>query len=607
MTLRPATDIFDLSSIRRRPVKPISDVIGPAVERAFARERALPRRRIYELDGEILSQYVRLCSINSVLVRTANLDFIAWFSAGLDASPAVYLDPRILPLVADGTAPLAGHWAIAGTDDQAGIDGGTTAILADRADIIEFSDSICADVASGRYQFVFLHDVIDIISREFCSAASTAGVSLQFIPGYRSFAVFELDQFTIEARNKLVELIQNYACSISGAPEHLRPRVRKDCDARALVDAITKALARCIQEATAMSQLLEIESTIGPLPSTKDLTAQALARALIQFLDAKLNPVATLFDDRLRSQAQKVCEAIERSFELGQPCPTEELLIVYDILWQLLHIISSMAYHSLPGNKTMRLAVSSLAKCSVKPHAFKPFHEYIFFYRFQELQRRQQSTTIRPEPLRPIDIGSDVDHYIRFWQAVQLVEMLFMMIRRQRPDETIRWLDLGCGVGHIANMVRLEECLPDHNWEIIGVDWNSSFIRMATKRAARQRKFLVGDLKEAINAIGGKGFHIVSAFEVIEHLEDPVMTISDWGAICLDYLIAGSPREERPSWLPPYNHVWTFDRQGFIDILAAAGFKPAFANEAYVGSLSGKGADWLTVICGKNQPLPPTV
>ena len=314
-----------------------------------------------------------------------------------------------------------------------------------------------------------------------------------------------------------------------------------------------------------------------------------------------------LFDPLLRDRVLKACEVVERSFELGLPWPTDALLISYDALWKLLHAVWSTAYHSPAENRTMRLAFDSRDKCAIRPHAFKPFDEYIFFYRFQELQRRELATTLKAEPLKRSRYGGDIDHFVRAWQAVALIEMAFMMIRRQRPNETIRWLDLGCGNADITNLVQLETCLPDQNWEIVGVDWNASAIGIASKRAPAQRKFLVGDAKEARRAIGGQEFHIISAFEVIEHLEDPVTTVMDWRSACSDYLIVGSPRLERPWWAPPFNHVWTFDRQGFCDILSTAGFTPTFANEACVGSIPGRGAEWLTVICGKDKVFPRIV
>ena len=236
--LRRPTDIFDLSSLRRKPVKALNEILGPSVEKSFPRERALPRRAVSELDGAILSQYARLYTIGSVVVRTANVELVSWFSAGLDTSPAVYVDPRIRKLLDGAPAEALSQWSIAGTTDETLASGGVTAVLADRADIIEFSEAICADVASDRRQVLVLHDVLDIASRELCRAANEAGIALHVVPGHRAFAVFQLEPSESEARSQLVALIRSYACSVGEAPEHLAPRARKEDGVAVLLDAI---------------------------------------------------------------------------------------------------------------------------------------------------------------------------------------------------------------------------------------------------------------------------------------------------------------------------------------------------------------------------------
>src|SRR5271169_4989856 len=110
MMLPSPTHIFDLPFLSVRPVHPINDALAPIVARAFKRERATSRRRIDELDGQILSRYARLIPIDRAVVRTANLDMLTWLCAGLDRQPVVHFDTRIPPLLAASGVKFEGYW-----------------------------------------------------------------------------------------------------------------------------------------------------------------------------------------------------------------------------------------------------------------------------------------------------------------------------------------------------------------------------------------------------------------------------------------------------------------------------------------------------------------
>jgi len=135
------------------------------------------------------------------------------------------------------------------------------------------------------------------------------------------------------------------------------------------------------------------------------------------------------------------------------------------------------------------------------------------------------------------------------------------------------------------------------------VDLNKSAIRAATNRALPGRRFMVGDVKDALTHIGQNTFHIISGFEFLEHLEDPVTTLKNYLPFCSDYFIAGSPLCEPQEWLPHPEHLWTFDRRGYEDVFRAAGLNLGFSNEAYIGS-HNTGFDWVTVIGGVGKRFP---
>ena len=80
-------------------------------------------------------------------------------------------------------------------------------------------------------------------------------------------------------------------------------------------------------------------------------------------------------------------------------------------------------------------------QCSITPKSFKPFAEYAFFYQFKEFQNRREDASSKPLFVDRSKLGGPVDHVVRKWQLIGLIEMLFTFIRRERPNETIRWLD----------------------------------------------------------------------------------------------------------------------------------------------------------------------
>jgi hypothetical protein len=593
-----------------RPIVAINDLLAPTVAKAFTRDSTTVRRFIENIDAEILSQYARLLSIKQVILRTANMDMLSWLCAGLDAPPTAYLDERLPPLLATSEIKFAGHWVLAGTGADLNKDNreDVSVILADRADIIQFSDELLADISSIGPQFLVIYDVKDLPTQDFIKAARESEIKIEIIPAHRSFAVCDLDGSSCSS---LKNCFKKYIGALREAPEHLRPRVQKEGDWPLLIELAANALRRSYDAATAANKLLGAEAaSLAPahISLDGDFAAQALnlAGALCRFLDQEANPISRMVSQEYRDQARKTYQFLQQSSGGDEGLIRNHFLDCYETIWKVLHVIASLAHHSLSQNKTVRLAVDPFKNGVIAPRPYKPFGEYIFFYRFQEFRWRKYAKNMPAKPFIRWEIGNNIDHYTRIWQAVALIEILFMIIRRERPNETIRWLDLGCSEGLIANLVRLEECLPDRNWQIVGVDWNVSAIEIACKRAGPHRTFLVGDVKEATTRIGGDGFHIVSAFEFVEHLEDPVTTIHDCTVACLDYFVAGSPRSERQGWLPVANHIWTFDRQGFEDICRAAGLTPTFANEALIGSYCG-GADWLTVVCGRNRKLPQNV
>jgi hypothetical protein len=604
MTPPPAEAIFDLPFPNVKDISSLNDILAPAVARALPREEASPKRRIVDTDGPVLSQYARVMGVRRMTLRTFNIDLLLWFSAGLDSPLEVALDPRIPPVLAAANVNLAGNFTLRPGDDTPP-DG--SAIFADRMDIIAFAEALCDDILSGRHAYLVIYDVIDVPARQFIEAARQSGLGVEVVPGPRSYAVFHLGG--ADGRGTVERLLRTYVEQTKMAPQYLGPRLRDKTTLPLLTGAFTELLIRTRDACASLNRTFGV-STAWPKPPTQESglrgTALALAGEFCAILDPKNNPIAAIGGREYRESAEAVCNRLRQS-------PQDEgnfarvrnpVLESYGLLWKFFHLVASWSTHSLAENETFHLALERSTQCVIAPKAFKPFREYIFTYRFKDFGMRKKNAKGTARGFSRALLAGSMNHVVRKWQLIGLIEMLFTILRRERPNETIRWLDLGCGGrACAANCVRVEDYLPDENWEIVGVDWNESALEAAKLGAGPHRTFLLGDVKEAVNHIGGGRFNVVSGFEFVEHLEDPVKTLKEYAPLCSDFFVAGSPLGEQQGWLPSAEHVWTFDRKGYEATLDAAGLAPVFANEAYVGKFS-RGHDWVTVIGATDRKLP---
>lgn len=171
------------------------------------------------------------------------------------------------------------------------------------------------------------------------------------------------------------------------------------------------------------------------------------------------------------------------------------------------------------------------------------------------------------------------------------------MLHRVDPRERVTWLDVGCGLGSIANAPDLER-FTKGAFDVIGVDVSQGNVDTAQRRAPRGRHFVRANADELPAEIRERTFHIVSAFEFLEHLEDPVSLIREYGKQCSDFFLAGSPLAEGRSSKPHKSHLWSFTRQGYEALFRKAGFEITMSAELRIGSYIG-GFDWLFVAGAK--------
>jgi len=98
------------------------------------------------------------------------------------------------------------------------------------------------------------------------------------------------------------------------------------------------------------------------------------------------------------------------------------------------------------------------------------------------------------------------------------------------------------------------------------------------------------------------GFHLVTMFEFIEHVEDPIGLIRAAKELSTGYVLGGSPCDELVQPVGATVHLWSFNKQGFIEIFRQAGLDVTLANQMEVGSYAS-GQDWLTCLGSKQRML----
>jgi SAM-dependent methyltransferase len=275
--------------------------------------------------------------------------------------------------------------------------------------------------------------------------------------------------------------------------------------------------------------------------------------------------------------------------------------------------VRSLANWQQQGNETVAaIRTGAIDARAIKPHIRREASAYDQFYADQS-ERIGANLAAVPRGGRDVDhvaleLGPNVNHAFRSTHAVTLVETILGSIEVLRDREgPVRWIDIGCGTGRFANSVNPRR-FGVQNWDIVGCDFQEGKIAVANRRRARGRSFFCMDAFKMLEEyqIRGEAFHLVSMFEFLEHLDDPLRFIRQLDRFKPQFVLAASPLAQKMGnpleSKPDPVHLWSFSRHAWEQMFELAGFAVVYSSEVRVGSYIG-GLDWLTIVCGPCEQL----
>lgn len=501
-----------------------------------------------------------------------------------------------------------------------------TTLVVDVMDVFIHADQIQRELRSGRVRQVWVHCTLLSYARTWLN---TVGEDVfEHFPFSRGFAGAMLDRAQCikladgldacaqESRWYPARVNQGIAKSSKLDPSSILSLAKTIGGARSddefLLCGLSKRAAHMIEDISDAIAVALPHIEMGPPPMSiswkNKWKVDALASAELTRSYFQDHPRSDLIRvmiaenfDTVLDLADQVIDLHNKTQIVGTLKAMSKLL---GMLYQIREQIWWMRDWDAANNQTWKILTQN--ECPVGtlgPKPVRPLIEYLNWYWYRGARsaermsrnaskRAQDAFNERPA-YRRINSINHLNHTTRKLQASNLCSMLLNRLGAQFPDETIRWLDVGCGNGEITNSFQIPDWLEDRV-EIIGLDFGEGMIKFANEHAASNRRYMVANALTPPDEIMGMRFHMISTFEFLEHLIDPVELLRNYATLKPEIMVGGSPLGEPQPWLPAREHTWSFKREGYEALFKAAGMKITYSSEVRIGSYLG-GHDWLTV------------
>lgn len=250
------------------------------------------------------------------------------------------------------------------------------------------------------------------------------------------------------------------------------------------------------------------------------------------------------------------------------------------------------------GNQTLKLAAQGQYQ-DVRPRVCSEPEMYTAYYRYRG-SRHGKLVEAQSREFRHEVGGNGYCHHARQCYNAGIIEYLMGILARQTTGP-IRWLDIGCGGGRTIHLTNPEKCGVEA-FECVGVDLGQTKIDDAKSYISENRRFYCADAFKLPDDVMQGGFHLVTMFEFIEHVKDPIAMIAQAAKLSTAYVMAGSPLDENVTPSQGQEHLWSFSQAGYEQLFTANNLHLVLSNAMKIGQYANN-YDWVSCVASHGAKL----